>query len=54
VITKVYYCVSGCGNQVGGPGGMCRRCTDELAALARQRREKRDREATKQSKRGRK
>jgi hypothetical protein len=47
---KVYYCVTGgCGNQVSGPGGMCGRCTGELAALARQRRQARDRAATQQS-----
>lgn len=48
--SQVYRCVSGCGTAVGGPGGMCRRCSDELAALARQWREKRDKAATRKSK----
>lgn len=49
---KVYYCVTrGCGTGVTGPGQMCNRCTGELAALARQRREKRDKTATRKAKR---
>lgn len=48
--SQVYRCVSGgCGNRVSGPGGMCGRCTSELAALARQRAEKRDKAATRKA-----
>ncbi len=48
-IDKVYYCRAGCGTIVPHPG-MCKRCSDELAALKRREQEKRNKAASKKSK----